>query len=270
MTSPIHFDKQVLTDFSDIYIPSEMQRAENIKSNITKIEDKYYYYKYVSIENILNEFIGSYLCKKIELDSVDYQLGIHKGMFYALSEIFYQEEYHYHYAQGYNPLSYIQTEKIATIKKQDTFEKFIETLPLDVIDSSQLQDSILKLIAIDLKMGQIDRHDKNIMLMTNRKEHNTTLAPIYDFESSYVCFPNEEEIIYDNPYILLRKNQKSLMALQKKFPKISQYAEILQSIDIEQVLTEISEEKDFDFLSDHINYYKEKDKVYNKSLRYLC
>lgn len=48
-----------------------------------------------------------------------------------------------------------------------------------------LTDELLKLIVLDLKMGQMDRHGHNLMLKKNIKTGVIDLAPIYDYSRSY-------------------------------------------------------------------------------------
>ena len=58
-----------------------------------------------------------------------------------------------------------------------------ETSVLDFLNSSQLADSVMKLTAVDIKTGQVDRFDYNVIL---RRDDAFEMENIYDFGNSYI------------------------------------------------------------------------------------
>lgn len=115
------------------------------------------------------------------------------------------------------------------------------------IDSCLLEE-VLKLIAIDLRMGQTDRHNKNLTLQIRKDNGNLHLAELYDFSTAYQqkeYFYNK--LFYENPFIILRKNNISLSSL-------------------EEALFDISNDKKIKFNQEESNYYQKKDSYNNKTL----
>lgn len=231
---------------------------------ITKIDNNYYYYKKVNNKEMINELIGSYLCKLIELDVVDYKIGEFESEMYALSKIFYKKEYLYSYCLKYFGLI---TDGFSVINAVSEFFKCCQTNILSKIENPTMILDILKLTLIDLKMGQGDRDNySNLMLKISEKDNTMGIAPIYDFGYSYCkdyCNPG----YYINPFVIIRKNKSSLLELSKRYPEIIDIAKILVDIPIVNVLDDISKENGVIFNRDEINYYNNKDKEYTKLLR---
>ena len=129
--------------------------------------------------------------------------------------------------------------------------------------------NILKLTFLDIKMGQIDRNNLgNIMVKKSKFNGLVDLAPMFDFECSYDDSPPYPEFyFYDNPFVVLRKNQLSLSSLCKRHSQILETLHILATLKIEDVLNRIQEEKRIVLSAEEKKYYEEKDKEYSKVLQ---
>lgn len=247
-----------------LYIPNGL---EEIVSSIVKIDGKYYYYKEVNFNQLINELIGSYMSRLINLDAVDYQIGIYNGISYALSQIFYNPNYEYHNCQDF--FGTIANHKLVESESLISKIYLVEDKLLERINNPTMLLNILKLTFLDIKMGQIDRNNLgNIMVKKSKFNGLVDLAPMFDFECSYDDSPPYPEFyFYDNPFVVLRKNQLSLSSLCKRHSQILETLHILATLKIEDVLNRIQEEKRIVLSAEEKKYYEEKDKEYSKVLQ---
>ncbi|MCI8778376.1 MAG: hypothetical protein HFI87_04445 [Bacilli bacterium] len=236
-------------DADKIYIPRRILAEEQRLSldKLVMVNDEIYYIKY---DNIINELIGSFLAKKINLYSVDYQIGI-----------FNNKDYEYFYPNDYskfkiNPSSIICQNPITYMY---CFKSKLKQFDCNLIDE------LLKLIALDLKMGQLDRSGSNLMIKKNIKTEVVDFAPIYDYSNSYFTILPFE--YYINVYLFIRNNNCSLKRLTKKFPQIMEYIDILKNIDMEEILKSIEKEKNVELEYDEKEYRLTLDKEYTKLLK---
>ncbi len=256
--------KLTSNEIQRLYIPRGL---EKIVESITEVDGKYYYYKKVDFNQLINEFIGSYFSKQISLDAVDYQLGICNGEIYALSPIFYNQDYEYHDCQDY--FGKIANHKLTESESPISRIYLKEDSILELINNTTMLLNILKLTFLDIKMGQIDRNNLgNIMIKKAKLNGLVDLAPVIDFESSYDDSPPYPEFyFYDNPFIVLRKNRLSLSSLIKKHPQILDTVNVLATLKIRDALTQIQREKRIILSGEELRYYEEKDKNYSKVLQ---
>ncbi len=258
----IYFEKTKLNQqqIDNLYIPKDYQE---IISSITFHNGIYYYYKDVTLNSLINELIGSYLAQKLGLDTVDYKIGIMNNKFYVLSKIFYQTGFQY-----YDCKSYFRKSSFDNITTFQTFLSFFYLSEFEIIrrlNSTELLESILKLIALDLKMGQFDRHNKNLFL---KKDSNgiVDLAPQFDYGGSY----HKKGIpfkIYDNPLITIRKNKLSLQNFSKQYPNFVKYICILYNISMDNILNDLEQNNLLIFEQKEKSFYLEQDKENNKILK---
>ncbi len=250
-------------ELNNINIPSFVINLNklNFLDYIIKIDDNYYYYKAINQSEMINELIGSYLSKEIGLEAVDYKIGIYNNELYALSELFYEQDYMYD-----NCFSYYNT---YSDNELSLFERIISKIylnnhkVLDKISNKNMLDNILKLISIDLKMGQLDRHNMNLTLKISKENSELNLAPVYDFSKSY----ENQFYFYNNPFIILRLNKFSLSSFYSKYPHIEKYINILKNIKIDDILSQIELDNDITISDSKRISYIEKDKFYNKILK---
>ena len=210
---------------------------------------------------IINELVGSYLAKLINLDAVDYQIGKYDNQLFILSELFYDSEFDYKYSQCYD-YSFL----FKRIKKKFFLDNIPEEYPY-------LRDSILKLALLDIKMVQYDRHtNSNIMIKKSKTGEYTDLAPVYDFGLSYPTLAkwNEEAFnVYSNYYISIRRNAKSLKKLLKEYPQMHSTIYKLATVDMNSIFKEIENEKEILINSDIKDHILEHDKNISKVLKKL-
>ena len=231
-------------DLDSLYIPSEFS---DIIPQLTKIGDTIYYSKPNSIYCMTNELIGSYLAKKLELDTVDYQIGKRQcdGQIFALSKLFYEDGYQYQSA-----LEFLREHHYKNCfgMVQSSFKKtalcYYHLRTLKAYKGTPFYDSCMKLIVVDLKMVQRDRHDKNVIIQIDSRG-KVDLAPIYDYGISYSYF--YENNAYVNPFAFIRFNKVSLELLFRRYPDLRSYVEFLRKISIDEILTAIEKEKRVSF-----------------------
>ena len=227
--------------------------------NVIKVEDVFYYCKdiYTNDSWLINELIGSYLAKQLDLPSVDYQIGTYCEFRYALSKIFYDKKYSYYF-----PLDYKCNMNIMKSNRNSAQNNLYKD-KISHLDRN-VRIKLLKLIALDLKMGQYDRHEYNIMFKKDNETGEVDLAEIYDYGLSY---PNHDMYdCYYNPFIELSKNSYGLGKLIKKHPEIESFIDIMKSISMEKILTDIEKEKKIEFTPQEKSSYEKLDEKYSKIL----
>lgn len=242
--------------------PHTMKYATN---NIVCIDGKYYYAKACTSNALINELIGSYFSALIGLDAVDYKIGMDKkntGFLYALSEIFYQEDYSYHTVDHHYGM---RPDDSKMYGKGIERHYICDTSILEYIDSPILSDSVIKMTAVDMKMGQIDRYDHNVLL--RRKDAIVELEKVYDFGASYIEGEYSLYNCYYNPFLLIKRNTISLWGLAYKYPQIKESAAILSSTPLYDVLKKIESRFNVKIEDKDILGYIEKDDMLSKILR---
>ena len=258
----INFNAQRTND-TDFYIP------ENFKTdrrNVTKINNIPYYFKNVSVKEMINELIGTYYSKILQIESANYQIGISNNKIYALSQLFFKNGYDYmHTDKYYNTTAY----ELLTKRELEISKYYLKQIKmLQKVKNITMLEKILKLTAIDLKTGQVDRNDNNVILKIDQKTNIVDLEALYDFSESYQEEMSSSELkYYDSPFIILRKNYLSLYHFAKQYPDFINYIETLVNVPICDILTQI--ENDFDILltDQEKEYYEERDNSYTELLK---
>lgn len=233
--------------------------------NVVKIGNKYYYAKKCTSNTLLNELIGSYYSALVGLDAVDYRIGKSNteiSYLYALSEIFYQD--------GYN---YTTVEDVCAGMRPDdsrAFSKGIgsvyvcDTSVLSLFNSPQIVDSALKMTAVDLKMGQVDRYNYNVVLRDDGIDKE--LEKVFDFGWSYAVSKDDKKYCYYNPFLTVKRNTISLWGLVHRYPQIKESAAILSDTPLYDVLKDIEKRFNIRVEDRDIPRYLEMDKEYSKTL----
>lgn len=241
----------------------------DMERHVVKINGKYYYSKVCTNKELINELIGTYLCKLVGLDVVDYQIGRlancdSSNNYYALSEIFYRNNYFYSTVRDYFDMIPDDT-KVYSEGIDSLFN--CETSVLDMVSDKKLEEAVLKMSSVDIKMGQIDRHNYNVMLrlaMNGKVE----LEKLYDFGCAYDDDPPYPEFYcYDNPFLIVRKNFISLNRLAARYPYIIKSAKLLSEVPLYDVLKEIEKRFSIYIEDKDIPGYLVMDKEFSKVLR---
>lgn len=261
----IYFDDTPITIAEQVSLGFPKSLRHYAK-NVVKIDGKYFYAKECSVSTLINELLGTYYCGLIGLDVVDYRIGKTKSnlsYLYALSEIFYKDDY-----------TYTTVEDIYAGLRPDDTKAFTrgfgslcvcDTSILSLVNSQSLRDNALKLTAVDLKMGQVDRYNYNVVLRDNGVEKE--LEKIFDFGWSYAVGKGDTKSCYYNPFLVVRRNAISLWKLAKRYPQISESAAILSEVPVYDAIKGIERRFNIDIVDADIPKYNELDEQYSKMLR---
>ena len=241
---------------SNLYIPSDMEY--DCASKIVKIDGEFYVWKYV---DIINELIGAYLSRVVGLESAQYEIGIYNGVERVLSKCFFEDGFQYYYASDHDFA--MSLHGTINLNFSTYFYCFRETLcNLDVT----LREEMLKLIAVDLKMGQLDRSGDNIIFKQGKAMKSPLLAPAYDFSNAYSTIQKAFQY-YKNPFLFLRMNDSSVESFVRKYPEIMQYIKMLRGLSMEQILSDIEQERKVEFEPSERDYRIELDQEYSRILK---
>ena len=241
-------------DFAQIDLVNQISSDDyHIIKGICSVDGKINYVKSASEERLIPELVGSLLCKELGLDAVDYKIATDMhGRLYAMSQIFYEDNCFYTHPSEII-LTFLKPFKLSFVDHLDML-------------NDEMKKSILKLSCVDIKMCQVDRTSRNIMIKKNIETSEVSFAPIYDFGLSYVNF---NPSYYTNPYLIVRKNVLSLKSLARKYPEFYGYAKKISSIDMADILGRIEKDHDVKFSDSEIKNYVSKDKEYSKPLKRL-
>lgn len=255
-----YFEKVTLSEAEIKMLNIPANNMEIVK-NITKIDDNYYLYKRVSLAEGINELIGSNLARKVGLDTAAYHFGICNENLYVLSDIFYKGGYYY--TSSYDYLSFSAVDDFLRLKSFVCSFAGSEYKLLEKVENSSIYLDILKLIAVDLKMGQVDRCNKNLMVKMDLNG-GVSLAPIYDYGAAYL---DKKFRVYSNPFVTILLDSRGINKFGNRFSKIKEYIELLDSIVINDVLDEIGIDDNICFYEDVRTYYGKKDSNNSKMLK---
>ena len=124
--------------------------------------------------------------------------------------------------------------------------------------------SNLKLIAVDLKMGQYDRHSENMQIKIDSLG-KIDLAPIYDYGGSYINF---FVAAYANPFVYMKKNKATFEWRFSLYPELWEYVQLLNKISLPEILDSIAQEKGIEFTNIEYSCYhslqQANDEIINK------
>ena len=256
-------DLQENIDYSsNTYLPAiykdKYNQTKMIRS-VIKVEDEFYHCKDIySHDNwLINELIGSYLAKQLDLPSVDYQIGIYQGFKYVLSKIFYEEDFLYYFPKYKSNEDLVKYGR--NYDKNNLYKDKLRYL------DEKVKIKMLKLIALDLKMGQYDRHEYNIMFKKKKSTGEVDLTDIYDYGLSYSAGVLHN-YYYLNPFMKLSRNSYGINKLMRKHPEIAEYIDKMKSISMEKILDEITKEKEIEFSPKEKSIYTDLDNKNNKVL----
>lgn len=239
------------SDNSEVFLPENRKKEAWM---FTQIDEQDYFHKMCTPYNLISELLGSYFSKQIGLNAVENKIGFIDGYnsVYAVSKSFYKEGYTYYFMDelGYDD--------------KEGFEEYNFLRKVKKNFGKEILNELLKLIVIDLKMGQVDRHGQNITFYRKDFLEKFKLAPLYDFSYSYM---HKKISYYKNPFILININLETLKLLVEKYPIIMESIDIVKDIRIEDALDEISRETGCIFSGSEINFFSVRDVEYTKILR---
>ena len=173
---------------------------DTLKDYLVRLSDGYYYSKMIGLKEFCCEAIGRYLCRKVNLDTTKLEI----------SEILYDEiiivtpNYREKNNNYYSLEDSFEFEDVITNYNDWYFEDL----------DKNLQDELLKLIAVDLMMEQTDRYARNMEVYSDING-NKHLSPVIDF---VYAFENIDNYSYFNPCIAIEKIPRVLSLFYNKYP----------------------------------------------------
>lgn len=199
--------------------------------------DSYVYYKKFALE----EFIGEYIAKYLNLRTVENFIIKRNGTLYIATKNFVQKDREY-----INP-STIYYQKFTVLNSLGEIEK-----------NKQLIDEFFKMSALDIYMRQEDRSFENYIF--EKIGNSMFLAPLYDYTISFDYYNNDMPFFYYNG-ILFLKNLDYFSTYLNIFPNFRKYVEEVAQIDLIKFIEQIFEDNNFR-INDKIleNYKKEEEK----------
>ncbi len=219
--------------------------------------DTLYFIKITSKTELLNELIGVYLAKLIGLNTVNYEIATIGNSLYVASPLFYEPNHLYQTCTEHYKTS---ATKVLVREKEGIVPKLLPISVLKVIDNPELLDDILKLIALDLKMDQYDRHNLNVTLDTY--DGTTTLAPTYDYSASYYYHTDR----YNNPFVIINRRSINIWFFAQMYPHIKPYLKTLKETPITDILEQIAKDFDINITNKEYDTYNQKDKQISRTL----
>ena len=126
---------------------------------------------------LLDELMGSYLAHFIELPTISFQVAKTDTFLGLASRNFRKEKYDYYF--------FDQLPVKGLLEFSTTFINIevLKSLCINSINIDKLTDHIMKLLALDLYMLQMDRSVVNLQFQIDRDTRFFDLAPIYDFSN---------------------------------------------------------------------------------------
>lgn len=231
------------------------------------IKGNCYYAKKVTDYRMINELIGSYFARKVNLDSVDYEIGRCGNDFYALSKSFIEEGYEYTSFKQYFS-SFFSHEKTNPRLRvfRYLFPKYVTCRVggLNLLKETQMYDTALKIIAVDLRMGQIDRNNTNLKIKISSTQE-ASFAKVYDYSEAYIH--GVETSLYRSPYVSVRRNRPSLTQLVQEHPQVWDYVDFLMGISIIDALNAIGDEKEIQYSGDEMVNFSRCQQLIDRQLK---
>lgn len=246
-----------------IYEPSISEREKlNISwSNyeflrLAKIENVTYFVKPIDIQCYINTKIFEELAKKIDLLCCPSLICREEDdSFLALSQSLFSISNGSYTFMG-NILAEKEIERVdnsclihrmTVVSNRFTRKKYADNTFRELIQyfPSMLVSKYLKMIALDLYLGQKDRHQNNMQINTKTGD----LAPLYDNELClldknvwfYYNEVGDEIDIYCNPLIVVQNTKRGICDLLEDYPDMIKIFNILLETDFSSIIKSIIE-----------------------------
>jgi hypothetical protein len=215
-------------------------------------DSTWYYYKKEDVNagypfSITDELLGSYLSKKLGLDSVSYQVAFNKNT-YGVASINFKKD-------GFSYTTY-----------KDLFKEipfYILFSDIDSLDKEQLEilNKLLKLLSLDIYMLQKDRCNANLQFEIDKQTQYINIAKLYDF-SNCDFKVGQSGLFYKS--VLGNVDEIIIQKIIRKYPHFKEYISFLLEESMEKTWNEICDDYNFDKDTHSYvkvkEYYKLKDK----------
>lgn len=232
-----------------------------VYSNWFRIANKFYYFKN---KFCFEEILMGEIFRKFGVKSVEHQIVQNDGIYGIISENFRKPDY-----------KYIRFDKFIEIDMPINLKMFKSIIEnkVNAYDINKINETISKIIALDIMFGQNDREYHNVFFEQTAK--NITVAPMFDNGLIFCryyggimyssCFDNIE--MFDE-YI----NNYTIKVFEEN-PQIVKYLNQALSINMNELLTEI-QEKYYLIVSkktskEIMNYYDDNRKITEKTLKLI-
>lgn len=247
--------KKIIGDFSSSKYTSYL-------SMIYKNNNNWYFFKEnLKTIELINELLGSYMSKKINLPVVSYNIAKTKDKIGIASMNFKDNNHNYYYPDNL-PINI----NLYTITTQN-----IDNLQVMCMNQQNIDiflNHLLKLLSLDLYMIQSDRHRHNIQFSQNIKTGFFDIAPLYDFES---C---KKEINVNNfliPNAIMELYLDNIKILAREYPEFYDILKEVINIDmtseIEKIFSDYKLNQDCSVYQKLIDYYEIKQNNQRKVIK---
>lgn len=205
------------------------------------------------------EFIGEELCDVQNIRCVHYFLVgcglMHLKRFSKVGEI--KEHYKYKIASidfrkddmQYKTIGdyvvWVDPDKIGSMLKYAPTAK----------NKEDLRSDLLKMVALDIYMGQTDRLDHNFMFEED-KSGNIRLAPLYDFEYSLKSSYLDRGRIYESDLVTFN-NMNELKSFMRKYPEFRDMLLSYLDVDLCSCISRAYNQRQLKVPSDKWQFYEE-------------
>lgn len=253
----INEKRNIIGDFSS-------KKYISYLSMLYKKDNKWYFFK-EDLETIpyglINELLGSYISKKINLPVVSYNVAKVEDKIGIASINFKDDNHNYYYSD--NLPIYVD---LYTITPQN-----IDTLQVMCMDEKNRDIfliHLLKLLSLDLYMMQKDRHRHNIQFSQNIETGFFDIAPLYDFAN---CGDKIDvnNFLIPNPIMELYSN--NIKILIREYPEfydiLKQVVNIDMTSEIEKICLDYKLNKDSSVYQRLIDYYEIKQNNQRKCIQ---
>jgi len=228
---------------------------------IYKVNERYYLYK----ENdpiaknldcypygVIDEMMGSYLCKERKLATVDFEIASLKSKIGLALKDDKDPKFEYFDAPALHLFSYPTTLMNLAI---------LCSLCADEANKNQLLTHFLKLVSIDLYMIQHDRTSPNLIFQKNRETGTFDFAPIMEFSNCGKKIVSDDFFL---PNVIINLNRENVQLLLQHYPKF--YTIMNETIQysmydlVKQIASDYALNQNCLTYRKMMDYYQEKEK----------
>lgn len=218
-------------------------------------QNRYMYFK----EKIsMDELLGTYIAKKIGLQTITYKIARTEHLGIA-SFNFKNEKNNYFYTDTLPVMILTYGMSLQNIEN-------LTTLCIDEKNKENFLNHLFQLFSLDIYMAQQDRHILNLQFEQNKITNYFDLAPVYDFS----CCANKFDGVLYNPIFGLCGTSISLLI--KEYPEFYDILNSTFQMNMVELMEQIG--KDYQFnqgfaFQNMLDFYEIKQKNQKKYLKTL-
>lgn len=230
------------------------------------INGEYYHYK----EFNLNDFIGVELCKKIGINSCNYELIKIDGNIYTISKSFKEKGILYSNSRLLNNNIYSITNEHVSIYSFNGLIRELKRLNYDENIINLLIHDIIKMSILDYYSRETDRVSNNYLF--ELKDKNIKLSPLFDFGESFGFHKGFYEkhgidcIYSTNDYINFSCNSYEYNKYAHEYNYLIEYTKLLRSINLMEIINNICKKYNLILYKELEDIYKYEESMSKKRL----